>query len=159
MTNKYNSGAASFVAPFGDDEQRMRDAKPITAWSPASVAIVDAPDFQPPATATATIKGDYRDRAAAFNMRVAAMSTVSAAGLALMATAITSAPLLSLAALAWFGAGYLVTWLCAYALDAWLSPEGTAFLHTLRAWRWLDREQKHRHAVEWRERFPQDYER
>lgn len=129
--------------------------EPIRAYPVQSVDVIDVPA---PVQARATITGTYTDRAKAFNHKVTALSTVTAAGFALVAVAGFGVPVLSLGTLAAIAAGYFVTWAGAYALDAFTSAEGTAFFHTLRAWRWLDREQAHRHYLELRRNFPEDYE-
>jgi hypothetical protein len=59
-----------------------------------------------------------------------------------------SVPILSLATLAWFGSLYAVTWFVAYLVHVFVSPEGAAWVNVWRAWRWLDREQDHRHELE-----------
>jgi hypothetical protein len=91
-------------------------------------------------------------------VRTAGLSTVVALGFVAVGVVGFGAPLLSLATLGWLSAGYFVTWLAAYLVDVAASPEGVALLHTLRAWRWLDREQEHRHYVELRTRWPEDYQ-
>jgi len=45
----------------------------------------------------------------------------------------------------------------AYILYVLVTAEGAAWLHVCWAWIWLGREQKHRHAIEWRQNFPEDY--
>lgn len=129
--------------------------EPIRAYPMPSGEVIDVPA---PVQARAMITATYTDRAKAFNHKVTALSTVTAAGFALVAVAGFGVPVLSLGTLASIAAGYFVTWAGAYALDAFTSAEGTAFFHTLRAWRWLDREQAHRHYLELRRNFPEDYE-
>lgn len=108
--------------------------------------------------ARAVVTGSHLDRAHGFNVRTAGLSTVVALGFVAVGVVGFGAPFLSLATLGYMAAGYFVTWLVAYAIDAVTSPEGVALVHTLRAWRWLDREQAHRHYVDERTRWPEDWE-
>lgn len=108
--------------------------------------------------ARAVVSGSYLDRAHGFNVKTAGLSTVVALGFVAVGVVGFGAPFLSLATLGWMAAGYFVTWLAAYLVDAAASPEGVALFHTWRAWRWLDREQEHRHYVDERSRWPEDWE-
>ena len=144
--NRYNAGG-SLVLP----EQRQ----PVRAY-PLPVPM-DAPEIMPAATTQAIVRGDYRDRAAAFNRKTLALATTVAAGSAIVGIVGFSVPVLSLGVLAWTMGGFLATWLAAYVVDAIVSPEGTALFSSWRAWRWLDREQAHRHYVEERSRWPEDW--
>jgi len=132
----------------------VRQAQPIRAYPMAE-------PLELPATTTnqAIVTGSYTDRAAAFNRKTMALATTVAAGSAVVAVVGFSVPILSLAVLGWIMGGFLLTWLCAYIIDAATSPEGAALFGAWRAWRWLDREQDHRHAIEWRRNFPEDYDR
>ena len=131
------------------------DRQPVRAY-PLPVPM-DAPEIMPAATTQAIVRGDYRDRAAAFNRKTLALATTVAAGSAIVGIVGFSVPILSLGVLAWTMGGFLATWLAAYVVDAIVSPEGTALFSSWRAWRWLDREQAHRHYVEERSRWPEDW--
>ena len=75
----------------------------------------------------------------------------------IVAVAGFSVPLLSVTALGWFGSLYALTWLIAYVAHVFISAEGAAWLHVVKGWAWLDREQAHRHYIERRNAFPDDY--
>ena len=131
-----------------------REVQPIRAYP---MAQGDAPNVPDVVRTDVRLAGDYLNRAHSFNVKTFGLSTVVAAGFVTVGVTMTGAPLLSLAALTYLSAGYFVTWLLAFLLDAFSSPEGTALLHTWRAWRWLDREQSHRHYMELRRNFPEDW--
>lgn len=138
-----------FVTP----EPAGRQAAPIRAY-PVQNSL-ELPQLH---TNQVTVTGTHVDRAAAFNLRVACLSLTVGAGSALVGVVGVGVPLFSLAALAWLVGGYMLTWLVAYLADAAISPEGAALFGAWRAWRWLDREQEHRHYLELRQNFPGDYE-
>ncbi len=144
--NRYNQGSNMVIV------EQPREVQPIRAYPMAE-------PLELPATTInqAIVTGSYTDRAAAFNRRTMALATTVAAGSAIVGVVGFSVPILSLAVLGWIMGGFLLTWLCAYIIDAATSPEGTALFGTWRAWRWLDREQSHRHYMELRRNFPEDW--
>lgn len=148
--NRYNSGA-NLVLPA--QTTAIQPARALPVPDPPQVdrlpSVVDA---------RAVVSGSYLDRAHGFNVKTAGLSTVVALGFVAVGVVGFGAPFLSLATLGWLAAGYFVTWLAAYLVDAAASPEGVALFHTWRAWRWLDREQDHRHYVDERTRWPEDWQ-
>ena len=98
--------------------------------------------------AQSEVTGSYTDRAKGFALVVNSLG-VTLGGLGvIVAVAGWGVPLLSVAALAWFGSLYAATWLIAYVVHVFVSAEGAAWVHVLRGWAWLDREQAHRHELE-----------
>ena len=144
--NRYSAGG-SLVLP----ERR----EPVRAY-PLPVPM-EAPEIVPAATTQAIVRGDYRDRADGFNRKTGALALVVAGMSGIVGVVGFGTPILSLGVLAWLGGGFFATWLAAYAIDAATSPEGAALFSSWRAWRWLDREQAHRHYVEERSRWPEDW--
>lgn len=108
------------------------------------------PDAMPaqPVKSASLVSGDYENRAKGFS-HVTNRLALTLGGLgALVAVVGFSVPVFSLAVLAWFGSLYALTWFLAYVLHVFVSSEGAGFLHVLLAWRWLGREQEHRHELE-----------
>ena len=147
--NRYSQGANMVIV------EQPREVQPIRAYQPPNMT--NGPNVPDVVRTDVRLAGDYLNRAHSFNVKTFGLSTVVAAGFVTVGVAMTGAPLLSLAALTYLSAGYFVTWLLAFLLDAFSSPEGTALLHTWRAWRWLDREQSHRHYMELRRNFPEEW--
>jgi hypothetical protein len=56
-----------------------------------------------------------------------------------------SVPAASLVTLLLALGGFCVVWLLAYLAHVLISPDGTMFMHTILAWRFLRAEQKERH--------------
>ena len=98
--------------------------------------------------AQSVVKGSYQDRAQAFSHVVGRLALTMGALSVIVGMVGFGVPVFSLAVLAWFGTVYAGVWLVAYVIYAFVSAEGVAWLHTQRGWRYLDREQKHRHALE-----------
>ena len=125
------------------------DAKPIT---PAKVEILPPdkmPDTgAPPAKVQNVTTGSHIDRAQGFS-HVTGRLALTMGGLGVLVAIVGfSVPLFSLAVLAWFGGLYVATWLIAYLLHVFVSAEGAAWTDVRKGWRWLDKEQSHRHELE-----------
>lgn len=136
-------GRASFVAP---------EAKPIT---PARIEVLPPAAMPEPgggasglSRAQSLVTGSHIDRAKSFVVVTNGLGLVLGGLGVIVAVAAWGVPLLSVPALAWFGSLYAATWLIAYVLHVFVSAEGAAWVHVLRAWGWLDREQRHRHELE-----------
>lgn len=130
----------AFVAP----EPRPITPAKITVMPPAELPETSAPLSR----AQSNVTGSYTDRAKGFSLVTNALGlTLGGLGV-IVAVAGWGVPLLSVAALAWFGSLYAATWFCAYVAHVLVSAEGAAWLHVARGWRWLDREQAHRHELE-----------
>ena len=124
------------------------DRKPIT---PARIEVLppaQPPDTRQPAQVQNIVTGDHLSRARGFAL-VTNRLGLTLGGLGVIVAVVgTGAPLFSLAVLGWFGGLYALTWLIAYIVHVVVSAEGAAWMHVLRGWRWLDREQAHRHRLE-----------
>ena len=125
------------------------DPRPITPTRVEVLPPVQPPDNgAQPARAQNVTTGGHLDRAEGF-AHVAGRLALAMGGLGVLVAIVgMGAPIFSLAVLAWFGSLYAATWALAYALHVFISAEGAAWLHVLRGWRWLDREQAHRHELE-----------
>lgn len=132
----------SFVAP--DPQPRTITPTRVEVLPPAAM-----PDAgQPLSRAQSSVTGGHLDRAEGFAHVTGRLALAMGGFGVLVAVVGLGAPILSLVVLAWFGGLYSATWLIAYALHVFVSAEGAAWLHVLRGWRWLDREQAHRHELE-----------
>lgn len=123
------------------------------AITPTRVEVL--PPAQPPTMPDApqtrvqmVTSGGHTDRALGFTLVVTTLAVVLGGLGAIIAVAAWGVPWLSVPALAWFGSLFAATWLIAYIVHVLISPEGSAWLHVMRGWRWLDREQAHRHELE-----------
>lgn len=92
--------------------------------------------------------GSYTDRALGFALVVTVLGVALGSLGVVIAVAAWGVPWLSVPALAWFGSLFAATWLVAYVVHVLISPEGAAWIHVLRGWRWIDEEQRHRHELE-----------
>ena len=144
--NRYSQGANMVIV------EQPREVQPIRAYPMAEP--LELPTVT---TNQAIVTGSYTDRADAFNRKTLALATTVATGSAIVGIVGFGVPILSLAVLGWIMGGFLLTWLAAYAIDAGTSPEGAALFGAWRAWRFLDREQSHRHYMELRRNFPEDW--
>ena len=108
----------------------------------------DLPPVQQRSGALSNVTGSYTDRAKGFS-HVTNRLALALGGLGVLVAVVGfSVPVFSLAVLGWFGSLYTLTWLVAYLLHVFVSAEGAAWLHVWQAWRWLGREQAHRHRLE-----------
>lgn len=126
------------------------DPKPIT---PTRIEVLppapmSPPDTGQPARAQSSVTGDYVNRAKGFALVTNGLGLTLGVLAVIVAVAAWNVPLLSVAALLWFAGLYTLTWLVAYVVHVAVSAEGAALLHVRRGWRWLDREQAHRHELE-----------
>ena len=104
---------------------------------------------QPVATTIVQAKDDELTRAKATVVFTLPLSI--ALGLVVTAAVLTlsGTPVLSAITLITFFTVFALSWGGAIGFFAARSPSGTAFLHTKRLWNVVDREQAHRHDVEW----------
>lgn len=88
---------------------------------------------------------NYTDRAKGFGLATAPLA--AATGVVVLLSGITAfgVPALSVAALLLALAGFTAAWLAAYIAHTLISPDGTAFFHTILAWKYLRAEQRERH--------------
>ena len=143
------SGPRSFVAA----EPRPITPTRIEVLPPAELPEAGAPLSR----AQSNVTGGFVDRAKGFSLVTSILgATLGGLGV-IVAVAAWGVPLLSVAALAWFGGLFAGTWLVAYLAHVLISAEGAAWWHVVQGWRWLGREQQHRHYLERRAMFPDDY--
>ena len=125
------------------------DPRPITPTKVTVMPPAEMPETgQPLSRAQSNVTGDYVSRAKGFALVTNTLgATLGGLGV-IVAVAGFSVPLLSVTALGWFGSLYALTWLIAYVAHVFISAEGAAWLHVVKGWAWLDREQAHRHELE-----------
>jgi hypothetical protein len=90
-------------------------------------------------------KAGYEDRARGFTIATAPLAAVTGLVAALVGILGYAVPIASLATLLLALGGFALVWLIAYIAHILISPDGTAFAHTLLAWRYLRAEQAERH--------------
>ena len=152
VTQEHRDLPATVTAPA-----RWSDPVQVEVLPPATMP--EAPTAQPLSRAQSTVEGSHQDRAQAFS-HVTGRLALAMGGLSTIVGVVGfGVPILSLPILAWFGTAYVAVWFLAYLVHAFVSAEGAAWLHVMSAWRWLGREQKHRHYMERRRNFPEDYRR
>lgn len=112
------------------------------------VEIVEAAPSQLPAPPQTVLlpTANYTDRAKGFGLSTAPLATATGFVVLLIGITAFGVPALSVAALLLALAGFTAAWLAAYIAHTLISPDGTAFFHTILAWRYLRSEQKERHA-------------
>jgi hypothetical protein len=125
------------------------EPKPITPTRVEVLPPAELPDTGAPLSRAASIvTGDYVSRAKGFALVTTTLgATLGSLGVT-VAVAAWGVPLVSVAALLWFGSLFALTWLIAYVLHVFVSAEGAAWTHVRNGWRWLDKEQSHRHELE-----------
>ena len=125
------------------------EPRPITPTRVEVLPPAELPDAgQPLSRAQSNVTGGHLDRAEGF-AHVTGRLALAMGGLGVLVAVVgMGAPVFSLVVLAWFGSLYAGTWLIAYMLHVFVSAEGAAWLHVRNGWRWLDREQAHRHELE-----------
>ena len=104
----------------------------------------DRPPMLPPMETEYIIRGTPVDEALAFAIRISWLAFALAAAVA-VAVGTFGPSLSSWVLVVAFGAVFAGVWLVAVAVDALKSPGGLQIFHAWRLWRWLDREQAHRH--------------
>ena len=119
----------------------------------------EAPSVQALSRAQTVVTGSHQDRARAFSHVTGRLALAMGILSVIVGVVGFGVPVLSLAVLAWFGSAYTAVWFAAFVINAFVSAEGAAWLHVWSAWRWLGREQQHRHYIERRRNFPEDYRR
>lgn len=90
-------------------------------------------------------RAGYEDRARGFGIATAPLAGVTGVVAALVGIIGWSVPVASLATLLLALGGFALVWLAAYVAHTLISPDGTMFLHTVFAWRFLRAEQRERH--------------
>jgi len=152
------------------DQQEIEEMRP-TAWrpdgTPTKFEIVQRDQAQPrprvigddddvhhivspmPAErvvrSSSHVEGSWRDRAEGFSIATWQLSAVT--GVLFVVAAAVFGPSLSFFTLALaFFFGFSAAWLTAYLLHVWVSAEGAQLTETLLLWKFLFREQRHRHG-------------
>ena len=98
--------------------------------------------------AISIVSGSHQDRARAFSHKTGRLALAMGGMAAIVGVVGFGVPVFSVSVLGWFGTVYAVIWLAAYWLDAYNSAEGANREHVKQGWKFLHREQRHRHAVE-----------
>lgn len=150
------------------DEARGMTGAPPSTWvaaSPARAEIVPAhwtqnapvvrvgevlPPVQVseiPAPLGADLRGDYTDRGRGFLLTTTPLAAVGGLLGVIAGVALAGAPLLSLAALAWFWGVFALTWLAAFAIHTVTGPDGVSLTHVLKAWGHVRAEREFRHKM------------
>jgi hypothetical protein len=89
---------------------------------------------------------NYSDRARGYGIATLPLAGTVGFVVALVAIVGFSVPVASLVTLLLALGGFAFTWLVSYILYVFVSPDGSLFLHTLLAWRYLYLEAKERRA-------------
>ena len=108
-------------------------------------------NVQSPAQSLVKLDTSYEDRARGFvwvSLPLAAITGVLScvAGVVLFQT-----PVLSFGILTWFLTAFCLTWVTAWALHLFMSPDGALVWSSWALWRTVGKEQSHRHQVYWRQ--------
>lgn len=147
MTNRYNQ-QAHFVEPYqSEDERRLAEARPITAWSPSGAVVQVQPhevEMAAPVVTKQTITTNAVDRAKAFNISTMGLSAITGIGGLLIAVVGWGVPLLSVSALAVLFLAAGAVWGLAWLWYAAASPDGIGLIKVLLQYRLLRHEQRAR---------------
>lgn len=112
---------------------------------PYIIGADDAPLLPPQLVRSQSlVEGSWSDRATGFR-RSTMIPAVVVGILSAIAAAVFGSSFALWTLLAAFWAGFAAVWLIAYALHVFVSAEGAQFVETLFLWRFLSREQDHRH--------------
>lgn len=153
---RYTSVVLAGNEDYYQDAQERRTVGTPTALQPRADLRPMQPErapllagVQPASTTIVQSKDDELTRAKAtvvftLPLSIALGVVVTAAVLTLSGT-----PVLSAITLITFFTVFALTWGGAVGFFVARSPSGTAFMHTKRLWNVVDREQAHRHDVEW----------
>lgn len=99
----------------------------------------------PPAPIAAPMPfSNHADRAHGFMLATSPLAAATGFVVLLIGIIAFGVPILSVTALLLALAGFALTWLVAYALHVWVSPDGALFLHVLLMWRLLFLESRER---------------
>jgi hypothetical protein len=92
----------------------------------------------------ATVEGSYQDRAWAFNINTMNLAVATGVMAIIAAFVLRDTITFGVVTVAFFF-GFCLTWLIAYAIHTFVSPEGAEMLEILMYWRFINREQAERH--------------
>lgn len=110
----------------------------------AGPMLPQANGFRPMQTSE-MITGTPLNRAAAFNVKTLPIAVVFGVAFWVIGGGLMARyPLLSLSAIAFLIAGFVLVWFAAWLIDALMSPSGIALLDALHFHRYVDREQEAR---------------
>lgn len=112
--------------------------------TPYIIGYDDRPTMLPPTETEYTIRGTPVDEALAFTIRISWLAFALAAAVA-FTVGVFGPSLSSWVLVAAFGLVFAGVWLVAVTIDAVKSPGGLQIFHAWHLWRWLDKEQAHRH--------------
>ncbi len=114
---------------------------------PARVVEIEVAKDLPIAPSTVLMPtANYSDRARGYGIATLPLAGTVGFVVALVAIVGFSVPVASLVTLLLALGGFAFTWLVSYILYVFVSPDGSLFLHTLLAWRYLYLEAKERRA-------------
>lgn len=119
----------------------------IESYSAQNVWPVGA-DVQPPMMVEARVTGNYESRARGFGYVTTRLALAMGGLAAIVGVVGFGVPAFSVAVLLWFWIVFAAVWLAAWMVHSFVSPEGASWLHVRQGWKYLEREQKHRHAIE-----------
>jgi hypothetical protein len=92
----------------------------------------------------AIVRGGYVDRAQGFSHVTLNLALVTGLAVLTAAVFLSGATLTLAATLIYFMSGFFLTWLVAYFLHVFVSPEGVEFLEVVFYWRFIQAEQDER---------------
>jgi small-conductance mechanosensitive channel len=117
--------------------------------APAPIVHTEAAQLptRPAATsrAAAQVTGSYQDRARGFSHVTLNLALVTGLAVLTAAVFLQGGALTLAATLVYFMSGFFATWLIAYILHVFVSPEGVEFVEVFMYWRFIGREQEERH--------------
>lgn len=120
---------------------RHEDTRP----QPYIIGADDAPMLPPQLVRSQSlVEGSWSDRATGFR-RSTMIPAIVVGVLSAIAAGVFGSSFALWTLLAAFWGGFAGVWLIAYALHVFVSAEGSQFVETLFLWRFLAREQDHRH--------------
>ena len=95
------------------------------------------------------LRTTYSDRARGFALSIAPVAVVTGVLSCVAGVTLAGVPVLSFSILTWFLTAFCLTWIVAYGLWTFVSPDGAAWLHVWQTWRMVRREQQFRHDRYW----------
>lgn len=96
-------------------------------------------------TSQVILKTTYTDRANGYRRATAPLSVAFMVAGALVAIFVQSAPVFSLATIAWMFSGFCAAWLIGWLVHTLASPDGAVIAQAFYAYRIIRREQDYRH--------------
>lgn len=145
---RYDDRPANYVPAYVDEDPRTAIV-PGRATHHGDLGEWRTPPLPAAVQTTATLRGDYTDRAKGFQLVTVPLAVGVGLGSLLVGIVGWGVPVLSVAALGWLWSGFLLTWLAAWAIHTVASPDGIALIHAVLGYRLIRHEQRERWA-RWR---------